>query len=201
MSKTNRELNDLESLEFNEPETSNIHVKNIRKRKGLSLKKLSEMSGLSVSFLSNYENGKVNISVASLKKISAALDVPISQLLTDETTDDVMLIRKKHRYSLPHHMTKHGMAYKDYLVRGTSTAMHVTITRLPPHSDTGEATAHAGEEYIYVLRGVATVTINDTKYLLQEGDMIYYSSQIPHKVSNDQDGELEYLQTNTPPTF
>lgn len=195
------DVDNLEFLESSEAETSNIHVKNARKRKGISLKKLSEMSGLSVSFLSNYENGKVNISVASLKKISAALDVPISQLLTDDTPDDVLLVRKKNRYSLPHHMTKHGMAYTDYLVRGTSTAMHVTITRLPPHSDTGDCTTHAGEEYIYVLRGVGSVIINDNKYLLQEGDMIYYSSQIPHKVANDQDGELEYLQTNTPPTF
>lgn len=182
-------------------DNSYIHVRTIRKKKGISLKSLSEMSELSISFLSNYENGKVNISVASLKKISAALDVPISELLTDSRAGEVTLVRKKDRYVLPHHMTKSGMAYTDYLIRGVSTAMHVTITRLPPHSDTGENTYHVGEEYIYVLRGVATVFIGDAKYLLQDGDMIYYSSKIPHRVANEQDGELEYLQTNTPPTF
>ncbi|MEL7608114.1 MAG: XRE family transcriptional regulator [Bacillota bacterium] len=182
-------------------DTSYVHVRSIRKKKGVSLKELSALSGLSISFLSNYENGKVNISVASLKKISAALDVSISQLLTDDDTSEVTLVHKRDRYILPHHMTKHGMAYTDYLMRGISTAMHVTVTRLPPHSDTGDNTAHTGEEYIYVLRGVATVIINDNKYLLQDGDMIYYASKFPHKVANEQDGELEYLQTNTPPSF
>lgn len=190
-----------ENIELKSDDNSNMLVKNIRKKKGISLKEFSDMSGLSISFLSNYENGKVNISVASLKKISKALDVPVSQLLSDTDTGEVTLVRKKDRYVLPHHMTKSGKAYTDYLVRGISTAMHVTITRLPPHSDTGDSTSHSGEEYIYVLRGVGTVIINNNKYLLQEGDLIYYSSQSPHKVANDQDGELEYLQTNTPPSF
>lgn len=184
-----------------ENDTSHVHVKSMRKKKGFSLKKLSELSGLSVSFLSNYENGRVSISVASLKKISAALQVPISELIGDEDQSEVIIVRKSERYALPHHMTKSGMAYTDYLVRGPSTAMHVTITRLPAHSDTGDVSTHPGEEFIYILKGVGSILLNGSKHLLQEGDIIYYSSQIPHKVANDQDGDLEYLQSNTPPTF
>lgn len=190
-----------DNVEVYANDTSYVHVRNLRKKKSISLKELSALTGLSISFLSNYENGKVNISVASLRKISGALDVSISQLLTDEDTSEVTLVHKRDRYVLPHHMTKQGMAYTDYLIRGTSTAMHITVTRLPPHSDTGDNSTHTGEEYIYVLRGVATVIINDNKYLLQDGDMIYYASKFPHKVANEQDGDLEYLQTNTPPTF
>jgi transcriptional regulator with XRE-family HTH domain len=185
----------------NDIDTSYIQIKNIRKKKGMTLKEFAKLSGLSISFLSNFENGKVNISVSTLKKISAALNVSIAQLLSDENSAEVILVHKKDRHILPHHMTKSGMAYTDYLVRGASAAMHVTITRLPAHSDTGNSTIHTGEEYIFVLHGVATVVINENRYLLQEGDIIYYLSQSPHKVTNDQDGELEYLQTNTPPTF
>ncbi len=198
------DMNEQQTLENMTPQiedTSHIQVRNIRKRKGISLKEFSALSGLSVSFLSNYENSKVNISVASLKRISAALDVPISQLLAGDMPGEVIVVKREDRYVIPHHKTRTGMAYTDYLIRGISTAMDVTVTRLPPHSDTGECTTHSGEEYVYVLHGVGTVIINDNRYLLQEGDMIYYLSKCPHKVSNDQDSELEYIQTNTPPTF
>jgi len=181
-------------------DTSHLHVRMVRKEKKMSLKELSERSGLSISFLSNYENGKVNISVASLKKISLALGVPISRLLSDGA-GDVTLIRRTERFTLPHHKTKYGMAESDYLTRGNETAMTITVNRLPPYSETGDFLSHPGEEFIYVFRGVATVVVDETKYLLYEGDMLYYRSERLHKVVNEQDMELEYLQTNTPPTF
>ena len=42
------------------------NARNILKEKKMSLKELSERSGLSMAYLSNFENGKVNITVASL---------------------------------------------------------------------------------------------------------------------------------------
>jgi transcriptional regulator with XRE-family HTH domain len=173
----------------------------MRKKKQLSLKQLSDKTGLSISFLSNYENGKVNISIASLIKIAAVLEVPVAQLLTEATNEDVLLVRKGARYTLPLMKTDAGTIDKDFIVRGTAPAMNVNVTRLPPHSTTGEPGYHSGEEFIYVLKGVATVLVGDINYLVLDGDLIYYSSLKPHMVANDQDGELEYLQVNTPPTF
>lgn len=182
-------------------DSSYQHVRILRKEKAMSLTELAERSGLSISFLSNYENGKVSISVASLKKISSAMNIPISRLLTDDESKEVSLVRMDDRYILPHHKTASGMAMVEYLTRGNKNAMHVTITKLPPHSETGDYAAHTGEEFIYTLRGKATVLINDTKYVLEPGDFIYYSSETLHKVLNEHDEEVEYLQSNTPPTF
>ena len=167
------------------------NVRILRKEKRMSLTELAEKSGLSISFLSNYENGKVNISVASLKKISSAMNVPVSRLLTDDDTGEVTLVRHDDRYLMPHHKTASGMAVVEYLSRGELCAMHVVITRLPPRSETGDYTTHAGEEFIYTLRGTATVLINDVKYRLEAGDFIYYSSEKLHKVLNEEEVELE----------
>ncbi|MEL7608100.1 MAG: XRE family transcriptional regulator [Bacillota bacterium] len=177
------------------------HVRILRKEKKMSLTELAERSGLSISFLSNYENGKVNISVASLKRISAAMGIPVSHLLTDDQSSEVNVVRVNNRYVLPHHRTASGMAMVEYLTRSNKNAMHVTVTKLPPRSETGDYTAHAGEEFIYTLRGKATVLINDVKYVLEPGDFIYYASETLHKVLNEHDEEVEYLQSNTPPTF
>ena len=49
-----------------------------RKKQGLSMKQLGKMIGLSEQAISQYERGVRKISFDTLKKISKALEVPIS---------------------------------------------------------------------------------------------------------------------------
>lgn len=42
--------------------------------------------------------------------------------------------------------------------------------------------AHEGEEFIMVLKGKLEVEYGKKKYLLDEGDTIYYDSIVPHHV-------------------
>jgi mannose-6-phosphate isomerase-like protein (cupin superfamily) len=39
---------------------------------------------------------------------------------------------------------------------------------------------HEGEEFMFVLQGVHEFVYNDKKYILNEGDSIYFDSRIPH---------------------
>lgn len=56
------------------------NVKSIRKSKKISQVKLSELTWLDRSFLSNVESGKVNPSILSLEKIAVSLDVEVKEL-------------------------------------------------------------------------------------------------------------------------
>lgn len=60
-------------------------LKAIRKAKGLSLKQLSKdtKEQVSVSFLSDIENGRGKPSIESLKIIASALNTPVSYFLDD----------------------------------------------------------------------------------------------------------------------
>ncbi|MBW6411332.1 helix-turn-helix domain-containing protein [Clostridium weizhouense] len=64
-------------------------LKAIRKAKGISLQKLSDITAtipeerISVSFLSDIENGRSNPSIDSLKIIANALDTPTSYFVED----------------------------------------------------------------------------------------------------------------------
>jgi transcriptional regulator with XRE-family HTH domain len=61
----------------------------IRKAKGMSLQKLSDITAIvreervSVSFLSDIENGRGNPSIDSLKIIANALDTPVSYFIEE----------------------------------------------------------------------------------------------------------------------
>ena len=59
-------------------------IKKFRLGKGLTLRDLSKRIDISISFLSDIENGRSNPSLERLKDIAAALNTPISVLLGEE---------------------------------------------------------------------------------------------------------------------
>ena len=59
----------------------NNQVKKIREEKGITLVKLSEMSGVSVGYLCHLEKGsRKNPSIETMQKISKALNKPITEI-------------------------------------------------------------------------------------------------------------------------
>ena len=173
-------------------DTSYLIVKRIRKEKKLSLKELSAKCGLSISFLSNYENGKVNITVTSLHQIAKALDVPIKVLLTTERDDSTLVVRSGERFAVVQH--KSGHTIQEFLTRGTAFDMHVTVMHMPPHTNSGDPDCHEGEEFVFVLEGTLTVLLDKRNpIVLEKGDMVYYSPLNNHCWRNDGDTKLEFL--------
>lgn len=58
-----------------------IKIKLYRKQKALTLQELSMLTGISVGYLCHLENGtRKNPSIQMMKKISSALDIPISEI-------------------------------------------------------------------------------------------------------------------------
>lgn len=61
-------------------------VRDLRAQRGWSGRRLSEMSGVSLRYLSLLENGKGNASTAVLFKLARALECPIEQLVADDVS-------------------------------------------------------------------------------------------------------------------
>lgn len=59
-------------------------IKELRKEKGMTLKVLSAKINMSMSFLSDIENGKSNPSLKRCKEIAHGLNVPVSLLLGEK---------------------------------------------------------------------------------------------------------------------
>lgn len=57
-----------------------IKIWELRTEKGITLSKLSAMTGISVGALSNYENSKREPTITQLEKIAKALNTTISNL-------------------------------------------------------------------------------------------------------------------------
>ena len=68
---------------------STNNIKKIRNEKNLSLQELADLSGVAKSTIYDAESGKVNPTMNTLGKIASALNVPISELLGEESNDKI----------------------------------------------------------------------------------------------------------------
>ncbi len=173
------------------------NIREIRKKKGLTLSELASMSGHSAPFLSQIENGRVNINLTTLTKICNALDVSIASLFEEAKSDNVRVIRRDSRKWYP----LAGRSVESILL-DTKSNIEFCVIHIPAGENSGAANHHPGDEICYVKKGsIRTILNEETAYDLGEGDIIYYDSEIPHRWENISDVKAELILVNSPATY
>lgn len=176
------------------------YIRQYRSEQGLSLQELADRTGLSPSFLSQVERDVTEPSISSLRRIAAALDVPLYHFL-GEAPAPQQVVRSGAGRMLE--LPASGIRY-EFLVPGGFAAhkMELVITHMAPDgSSSDHPTTHAGEEFLYVLSGRCALHLGDEELILESGDSIYFYASIPHRIRNIGDQELRLLAAMTPPTF
>lgn len=157
------------------------NIKKIRLDLQMSQEKLAEMSGLTKGYISKIEKSDTAPPLSTLSKIAAALNVDIT-LLTAEGIDlpgdiDLCIVRKGEGKKISN-ATLEGYHYEALAHKKSGKNMEPFF--LMPAFDEKAVFQHEGEEFMYVLEGVHEFIYKDKKFILNEGDSIYFDSRIPH---------------------
>lgn len=174
-------------------------IKHMRKHKRMTLKDISEKTGLSISFLSQMERGISPITITSLKKIVSALDIQIKDLFVEQEIKEEY-IRKDSDIQLQ------GLRrnYEHFSVlsgRFNNRKMDIFQLVMKPHFIDFETTSHDGEEFYYVLSGCGIFIIEGNEHCIHTGETIHFPSSKNHQIQNREDTELVMLIVLTPPLF
>jgi transcriptional regulator with XRE-family HTH domain len=158
-------------------------IKNTRKEKNLSLRQLAELTGLSKGYLSKIENMEDKLpSISTLHRIVAALGIDLSDLFTDQTSkankSKITLLRKKDRKEMIHE--SQGVRYKHWPLAHKKIGRNIDPYIIEFPKDTHEVYQHEGEEFYLMIEGKAEIGYGKERYLLGEGDCIYFDSDVPH---------------------
>jgi transcriptional regulator with XRE-family HTH domain len=154
-------------------------LKDIRTDKGLSLDYLANETGFSIDYISRIEKGAIIPPVATILRLSRALEVDSGVLLKKERDEadkkKVKGFRERtedytYQTLTPDAIHKHLKAFK------------VFIDPVSDHK--GVSYQHEGEEFIYVLKGKIEVTVGDNKNVLNPEDSLHFNSSIVHKLRN-----------------
>ncbi len=147
----------------------------------MSQERLAELSGLTKGYISKIEKSDTAPPLSTLSKIANALNVDITILSAEdlESPEDMSLcIVRKGEGKKISSATLEGYHYEALAYKKSGKNMEPFI--LMPAFDEKAIFSHEGEEFMYTLEGVHEFIYDNKKYILNEGDSIYFDSRIPH---------------------
>lgn len=174
------------------------NLRTMRVRHEMSLRQLSELTGLSPSYISAIERGIASPSIASLQKLATAFSTNVLALLADSyEAASTPVTRAGQRPILD---DKKGVTIEDCSTAESN--LEPLIFTVQPGAGSDGPLVHEGEEFLYVLEGVLRLRLDGTDdYDLAQGDAMAYNSVRPHQFSNLGEAPTRVLWVNTPRTF
>ncbi len=159
----------------------------IRKDRVLSIQALSNRCGLSVGMLSQIERGLSTPSVRSLRLLSVALGVPVSEFfaappLRTLPTSTPYVLRNADRRKL--HLTPTGVRKESLApeAKGTLDFYHVALQA--GGTSGPEFYSHHGEKAGLILEGGLRLWLAEEPFDLEAGDSFRFPSEIAHRFEN-----------------
>ncbi len=172
----------------------------IRRLRRATLKTVAERADLSESFLSQVERGRANASVASLKRIAAALGVSVADLFEPNgSTGKPRVLRREARPNLAF-----GTLGRKYMLTPRPLEnLQVIVGELDTGGSTGEEPYTHGdsEELLVVLEGHVSLQLDADMFELSTGDSIDYRSSTPHRLVNLGAESAEVMWIISPPSY
>jgi DNA-binding transcriptional MerR regulator/mannose-6-phosphate isomerase-like protein (cupin superfamily) len=171
------------------------HLRQLRAKRKLSLAQVARAVGISVGFLSALERSQMSGSVGTLRKLARFYKTNILDFF-DVTGASSRQVQPEQRKVL-----EAGPGVRMELLAWGNAVMEPHLFRVAPEAGSGDSYTHDGEEFLYVLRGELTITLEKEEYRLKAGDSFYFESATPHHWKNPGRAETHVLWVNTPPTF
>ncbi len=167
----------------------------LRLQRGESLATVANAVGVSIGFLSNLERSQSGASIGIMRKLAQYYGLNILDLFHPIDVSGP-LVRPEDRKSL-----EGGPGVRMELLASGKITMEPHLFRVAPGAGSGDAYAHEGEEFLYLILGKLDIELSGEKYQLRAGDSFYFNSRAEHRWSNPGSCETLILWINTPPTF
>ena len=160
-------------------------IKHLRLKKGMGLVELGRHTGLSASFLSQLETGRVVPTLRNLARISLVFSKDLSYFFEPEPKTLFRVQRGKDRIRLPQSGTDDPAYYFEslgYLI--PDRQLDPYFAEFLPNVTPRRAHQHPGCEFLYVLEGELEITHGDGSQRLGSGDAVYFDANTPHSYAN-----------------
>ncbi|MDE3063100.1 MAG: helix-turn-helix transcriptional regulator [Acidobacteriota bacterium] len=158
-------------------------IKRLRLKKSMGLVELGKHTGLSASFLSQLETGRVVPTLRNLARIAMVFSKDLSYFFESEPQSMFRVHRKKERVRLPQTGVEHPTYFFEslgYMV--PDRHMDPYYAQFVPLEKGQEPRAHMhpGYEFLYVLDGSLDLRHGDQHTTLEAGDAVYFDASTPH---------------------
>jgi transcriptional regulator with XRE-family HTH domain len=161
-------------------------LRGLRSRNNWTLKQMSEESGIPISTLSKVEHDRLTLTYDKLYQLSQRLGMRMSELFA-ETDDDASqpVTARRSLGDMARSVRVETPNYDYYYLctelRRKRMIPVISKIRAKTAEQFGELVRHAGEEFVYVLKGrIIVATEFYDPVTLEEGQSIYIDSNMGH---------------------
>ncbi|RDV00715.1 helix-turn-helix domain-containing protein [Trinickia dinghuensis] len=173
-------------------------IRALRKRLQRTLDETATAAGISKPFLSQVERGLATPSITSLAGIAKALGVTVQYFV--DTPTEAKSVRRVDELQFFSFADSANLFARLTNVSG-DRQLDAILVRLPAGQPPSEVTTHAGEEFLYVLRGEISLSLEGSTFVLHAGDSAHYESTVPHGWANTAGDETVLVWVGTPKLF
>jgi len=158
-------------------------IKFLRQRKHLGLVELGKHTGLSASFLSQLETGRVVPTLRNLARIAMVFSKDLSYFFEPERPEFFRILRAADRQRLPQTGADEPGYYFESLGQvpaDQQIAPYVAEFLPASESRTPRAHRHTGNEFLYVLSGCLKIAHDAQTDALESGDAVFFNADAVH---------------------
>ncbi len=158
-------------------------IKRLRLKKSMGLVELGKHTGLSASFLSQLETGRVVPTLRNLARVAMVFSKDLSYFFETDPQSIFRVHRRKERVRLPQTGVESPSYYFEslgYMV--PDRHMDPYFAEFIPQAQNPESKPHMhpGYEFLYVLDGQLGLQHGEHQATLEPGDAVYFDSSTAH---------------------
>ncbi|MDC0798211.1 helix-turn-helix transcriptional regulator [Coprococcus comes] len=184
-------------------------IREMRKRRGLTLKEVAEATGYTIGHISQIERDLKSPSLVALRKIAACLNCSEVWLIMDDSelsaksseegkkSKESYLMRKENRIpmKIPEIDVSYSIFTPSKLPNAQEAQMTGLIVRLKPNTWVTEKMISHGnyDESLLLLKGELELRINNSTYMIYEGDSFYIPKNCLHNYLNTSNEEATII--------
>jgi transcriptional regulator with XRE-family HTH domain len=176
-------------------------IKYLRQRKHMGLVELGRHTGLSASFLSQLETGRVVPTLRNLARIAMVFSKDMSYFFEPERPELFRIVRATDRQRLPQTGSDDPGYYFESLgqVPADQPIAPYVAEFLPVREGRqSKSHRHAGNEFLYVLSGQLQLQHDGKMEELGDGDAVYFAADAVHSYDSLGDKPCEVLILTMP---
>jgi transcriptional regulator with XRE-family HTH domain len=166
-------------------------IKRLRLRRSMGLVELGRQTGLSASFLSQLETGRVVPTLRNLARISMIFGKDLSYFFQPDSDALFRISRHKNRPRLPHGERDNPTHIAEsFGILVPNDSLRPCLAEFLPASraDKFKPQVFVGSEIIIVLAGTIEVQYGDALHVLEEGDAAYLDARTGRSICCSADG-------------
>ena len=184
-------------------------IREMRKKRGLTLKEVAEATGYTIGHISQIERDLKSPSLVALRKIAACLNCSEVWLIMGDSelsakspeegkkSKESYLMRKENRIpmKIPEIDVSYSIFTPSKLPNAQEAQMTGLIVRLKPNTWVTEKMISHGnyDESLLLLKGELELRIDNSTYMIYEGDSFYIPKNCLHNYLNTSNEEATII--------